>query len=181
MKNLLMFAFCMPTALMADDLTAVVTNTISTTSVGAVDLSVTGGVAPFTYSWSGPSGYTAITEDISGLASGTYTVTVTDQYCGIAVLTVMVDSSSVSVPEINTDFHISVYPNPVSQEITVTSDKKLDKASYVLYNAQGKKVQQQNNLYGNSFVVNVSKQEAGVYFIEVNNVGIITRSRFVKK
>jgi gliding motility-associated-like protein len=44
-------------------------------STGTVSVNVTGGTAPYTYSWS-PSGGTAATA--SGLAAGTYTVTVTD-------------------------------------------------------------------------------------------------------
>jgi len=44
---------------------------------GAVNLTVTGSGAPYTYSWTGPSGFTASTEDISSLAIGTYNVTVT--------------------------------------------------------------------------------------------------------
>ncbi len=48
---------------------------------GAINLSTAGGVAPYSYSWSGPNGFTASTQDISGLAAGTYTVTVTDAAC----------------------------------------------------------------------------------------------------
>jgi large repetitive protein len=44
---------------------------------GAVNLTVTGN-SPFGYLWTGPLGFTANTEDISGLRAGTYTVTVTD-------------------------------------------------------------------------------------------------------
>ena len=42
---------------------------------GAVDLSVWGGTAPYTFSWNGG---TYVTEDISGLVAGNYTVVVTD-------------------------------------------------------------------------------------------------------
>lgn len=44
---------------------------------GAIDLILTGGSSPFTYSWSGPGGFTATSEDINTLVAGTYNVTVT--------------------------------------------------------------------------------------------------------
>lgn len=46
---------------------------------GSINLKVNGGTPPFGYSWTGPLGYTASTEDISGLCNpGDYKVTVTD-------------------------------------------------------------------------------------------------------
>ena len=44
---------------------------------GEIDLTVTGGVGPFDIAWTGPNGFTSTNEDISGLASGDYSVTVT--------------------------------------------------------------------------------------------------------
>ncbi|NNC83886.1 MAG: hypothetical protein HKN79_09930, partial [Flavobacteriales bacterium] len=47
-------------------------------ATGAIDITVTNGAGGFTYSWSGPNGYTSTDEDIIDLEAGTYTVTVTD-------------------------------------------------------------------------------------------------------
>ena len=47
-------------------------------SDGAVDLTITSAGTGITgYSWTGPAGYTAVTQNISGLAPGTYTVVIT--------------------------------------------------------------------------------------------------------
>ncbi len=44
---------------------------------GSISISVTGGISPYSYAWSGPN-YSSTNEDISGLYNGNYTVTVTD-------------------------------------------------------------------------------------------------------
>ncbi|MFZ2339055.1 MAG: PKD-like domain-containing protein, partial [Bacteroidales bacterium] len=45
---------------------------------GYIKIVVIGGSGNYTYSWTGPDGYSAVTKDISGLKAGTYTCTVTD-------------------------------------------------------------------------------------------------------
>lgn len=45
---------------------------------GALQAVVNGGNASYAYSWTGPDGYTAISQTISGLSAGVYCVTVTD-------------------------------------------------------------------------------------------------------
>ncbi len=45
---------------------------------GSIDVTVSGGTAPFSFNWNGPNGYSSTNEDISGIYAGTYQVTVTD-------------------------------------------------------------------------------------------------------
>ncbi len=73
---------------------------------GSIDLTVTGGTAPYTFAWSGPSGYTATTEDISNLEAGAYSVTVTDSrtcpvpFADIATIT---EEAEILVSAVKTD------------------------------------------------------------------------------
>ncbi len=45
---------------------------------GAIYISVSGGSTPYTYSWTGPGAFSAATEDLTGVISGSYTVMITD-------------------------------------------------------------------------------------------------------
>ena len=47
-------------------------------STGSISVTASGGTAPYSYSWTGPNGYTSNTEDPVGLFVGTYNLTVTD-------------------------------------------------------------------------------------------------------
>lgn len=57
---------------------SVATTAATCSGGGAINLTVQGGTAPFTYQWTGPNGFTAATKDISSLKSDIYTVIVTD-------------------------------------------------------------------------------------------------------
>ncbi|MFD2524179.1 SprB repeat-containing protein, partial [Flavihumibacter stibioxidans] len=62
-------------------------------STGAVEINVTGGTAPYTYNWNNG----ATTKDLSNLATGTYTVTVTDANGCTATLDVPVATDDVTL------------------------------------------------------------------------------------
>ncbi len=48
------------------------------TPSGGIDMTVTNGLAPFVYLWTGPNGFTGNTEDLTNIYAGTYVVTVID-------------------------------------------------------------------------------------------------------
>ncbi|HRH38436.1 MAG TPA: SprB repeat-containing protein, partial [Flavobacteriales bacterium] len=48
------------------------------TPTGAIDLLASGGTGALSYAWSGPNGYTAVTEDLNAIIAGTYAINVSD-------------------------------------------------------------------------------------------------------
>jgi SprB repeat len=82
-------------ALLADDVSAQVYNETSAgASNGQIILTMAGGIAPYSFSWSGSNGYTASTQNISNLRAGNYNVTINDAYCGTATLNIVVEVCS---------------------------------------------------------------------------------------
>ncbi|MFA9370503.1 MAG: T9SS type B sorting domain-containing protein [Labilibaculum antarcticum] len=70
-------------------------------SNGKFDPIVTGGVPDYTYVWTGPAGYTATTANISGLAGGTYELTVTDNVnCPSVLSQLLVEPQELIIKEL---------------------------------------------------------------------------------
>ena len=49
------------------------------TSTGSIAISVSGSTSGITYSWTGPKNYNSTNQDITGLAAGTYEITIADE------------------------------------------------------------------------------------------------------
>lgn len=75
-----------------------------TTNNGQLDITVSGGTQispppPYLYNWAGPSGFTSTNEDLTGLISGTYNVTVADDNgCTASSSAVVNTATPISVP-----------------------------------------------------------------------------------
>lgn len=91
-----------------------------------------GGTAPYFYSWSGSS----TTDSISGLTSGWYYVTVTDDNGCTAI-----DSVEISFTTLVDDFEnlIHIYPNPVSDgHVFINKPAGYQIESVMIYDAEGR-------------------------------------------
>jgi hypothetical protein len=91
----------------------------ATATDGSIDLFVVGGNAPFTYTWTGPGGFSTTLEDPMGLAVGTYPVLVTD-----SLLCQVMDSFEVTCAteaEGASSVSFAVYPNPAQEVLHLRS------------------------------------------------------------
>lgn len=63
-------------------------------ATGSIDVTVTEGVAPYSYSWTGPNSFTASTDDVTNIEAGTYTVEVLDGGLCSASATIVVNNTN---------------------------------------------------------------------------------------
>lgn len=73
---------------------------------------------------------------------------------------------------------VSIYPNPVEEELTIQSNLDLEKSIISVFDLQGKKVL---NSYFTSNKIDVSKLESGVYFLRMIQESKEIRLKFIKK
>ncbi|MBL0047187.1 MAG: choice-of-anchor L domain-containing protein [Bacteroidetes bacterium] len=82
--------------------TAILCNGLPT---GAISLAVTGGSAPYTFTWTGPNGFTSSTQDLVGVAAGLYSVTVNDtNFCSA--------TTSITLTQPDPIHPVASIPNP---------------------------------------------------------------------
>ncbi|MEY8848927.1 SprB repeat-containing protein, partial [Psychroserpens sp. XS_ASV72] len=81
-------------------------------STGSINVTVSGGIPPYNYSWTGPDAFTSNSEDLNDLAAGTYSLTVTDSnLCLVASETLDV---TITEPELQAcEIQVEGCPPPV--------------------------------------------------------------------
>ncbi|UQB69058.1 T9SS type A sorting domain-containing protein [Epilithonimonas zeae] len=87
-------------------------------------------------------------------------------------------SSALSVMSGEKNKPLSIFPNPASSKITVTSDQTIDKIS--IYDTTGKRAISKES--GEKISqIDISKLSTGTYIISVESNGRVNSSKFIKK
>ncbi len=127
---------------------------------GAIDITTTGGTAPYVYQWS--NGTTIA--DLTDLSPGAYLITVTDvNGCSMASTFVVEVTSKVNVIE---DQELMIYPNPSADFVQIESgDSQINELK--LYDLMGKLVFEQV-VNANQYSLNVNQFSTGLYQLKLN-------------
>ena len=135
---------------------------------GEIDLTVNGGTAPFTFDWDNDgTGDNDDTEDLTNLAVGSYSVSVTDDAGCTADSVFMVPLDTLdAIATINRSDNYEVYPNPAKDEIFVESTD-VDAYQVILINSQGQEMKVALTVDGARTHVNLSSLASGIYFLRL--------------
>ena len=129
---------------------------------GEIDLTVSGGVAPYTYTWA--NGETS--EDLFNVTAGFYEVTVMDANGCDVITNTIVEEMSVAGIEDMDGIQTSVYPNPTTDVATVTWNSAAV-TNITIVNANGQVVQNAAVAMQNTY--KVEDLNPGIYFINLTD------------
>ncbi len=110
---------------------------------GEISVSVSGGTGDYSYNWEGPGG-PYDTEDIDGLADGTYTLTVTDD--NGCEEDEVVTLTTVGLTEVVGDLGIAFMPNPTSGQLTLELNQFVEGAILEVFDGAGRRVFRQEGM-----------------------------------
>lgn len=133
---------------------------------GAINITVAGGTPNYAFAWTGPNGFSATTEDISGLVAGVYGVTVTDGNGCITTLSNIVVLGTSSLNEMEDDLFV-VYPNPTNGIVNVVLTNPNSNDISVQVTDLAGRIIYRSNLEEMSFNIDLSTAADGTYFLHV--------------
>ena len=134
---------------------------------GAISLNPVGGTGTLDFSWTGPGGFAATVEDVSGLSAGSYDVTITDDNgCSITIPGITIDSQ-VGISE-NQSLQVTLYPNPSNGLVTVEiSGLITEPMELVLTDVAGREVRRSVNINAMKFEYDMSGVAPGTYLLHL--------------
>lgn len=130
---------------------------------GGVQMTVSGGIPPYSFLWSNA----ASTQNISNLGTGWYYLALTDSNACVRYDSVYVDLTS-SVHNLAAfENQVKLFPNPASETTIVSfGNLKFSALTMELYDITGKKITIKNFTTAQKTIFNCSQFSNGIYFLK---------------
>jgi hypothetical protein len=139
---------------------------------GSIDLSIFGGTPPYQITWKKSINVISTKEDLDSLTIGTYRANIIDaNNCTINTQAIILTAPAVSNNEINSNYSFQVYPNPITDILTLEFNANdTHVLGWQLFDIQGVLLQKESiKLVGNHKTQIVTNQlYSGIYFLVVN-------------
>ena len=155
-------------------------NAVTDNCNGIIYTLVSNGVEPYSYSWDDPLNQT--TSNATDLCPGDYTITVTDAIGCQNSITITVNDNTNSLSELVKN-QTSIYPNPFSTELILTSIIDLEDVTVKIINLLGEEKIVLNQLkinFGKEVVIDTKNLPSGYYFLELITNNSRTQKQLIK-
>ncbi|MEY4903740.1 MAG: hypothetical protein RLZZ292_1555 [Bacteroidota bacterium] len=145
-----------------------ITNSTDGKANGSATLTVSGGVAPYTYLWKNALGQTfSTTASLNNVLAGKYTCEVKDASGCIETLTITITNITAS-EELDATTFFKIYPNPSAEILNIDLTEETPNATLQIFDLLGKIIVEKK-LLNKSNTLNISNLEEGIYLINVKS------------
>lgn len=142
---------------------------------GSINLSAFGGTPGFTFSWTGPGGFTASSEDISGLAAGVYSITVSDDN-GCTTSGSYTINSLIGIDE-QSFIAFNLFPNPSSGVFNIELMDVVNKEYKAEVTDLSGRLIYSEKIENQEFTLDLSNAANGSYLLHLSTNNIRTTKR----
>jgi lysyl endopeptidase len=147
---------------------------------GTIDIVVSGGTPTYTFSWTGPGGFSSSSQNINGLIGGLYSLTITDLNGCTTTITDILVNSFVGLDE-NMEFEFSVFPNPTNGIFNVALNREFEKEiTLSVFDLCGRLVYKTYKTGNGTFEVNITDKANGSYILKLEVAGKQVQRRIIK-
>lgn len=156
--------------------TSVSTDQTQGSSNGSINVTISGGTAPYTSLWSN----SATSEDLSNLTAGVYSVTITDANgCTFN----LADTVGVvtGIATLQNSFGVNLYPNPTQDKLFIElSLVSAGNVTVQIYNIEGRLINEftDKNIVTTRYELNFATQAAGIYLAKIKAGDATVTQRF---
>jgi hypothetical protein len=147
---------------------------------GAINITISGGTPTYTYSWTGPGGFSSSSQNINGLVGGLYSVTITDLNGCTTTLTDILVNSFVGLDE-NIDIQFNVFPNPTNGLFNVALNREFEKEiTLSVYDLCGRLIYKTYETGNRKFEVDIIDKANGSYILKLEIGSKQVQRRIIK-